>query len=253
MASNHDVREWARNSGYEIADSGPLPTDIKRAYEAYEAGTEPESVLRYSTETGDPDVMEIAPVIKVTMADRVRETKERIKPPARTRRKAAVKKPAKPRVSIERAVSFGWGFFGAVVSRLSPGVGYMMETQAPVAGMIMEDSLKGTIVDKVMQPLARGRDMGVVLGALCGPPMFTLALQARPDKANLIVPALRESLMMWMEVAGDKVEEVREKNEEYENKYGQSVNKIINGMCKAMGAEPIYDIESDDWEATAPR
>jgi hypothetical protein len=230
MASNHDVREWARQTGIDVADSGPLPADVKRAYEAYAEGAEPESVLRYTTETGDPEAQEVKPVIKVSLADRVKETRDRVKPPARVRRKSPAKKPAKPRASIERIASFGWSMLGAIGGKASPAVGYMMEKQAPVVGMVLEDSIKGSIVDRMIQPFAHARDSGVVISAIFGPPVLTAALQFRPDKADFILPALRESLMMWMELAGDKIVIAEERKAEFEDKYGETVDAIIAGL-----------------------
>jgi hypothetical protein len=229
MANNHDVRVWARDNGYpDLSDSGPLPAEVKEKYSAYEAELIPSD-----------GPAEVRPQVKKpTIADRMRETVQRPqRKPAQRVRKAAAK-PARPRSSISGILSFAWDTLASVVEVVSPPTAYIMEFQAPVAGEILEESVKNTLVDRVLQPIARVEGQAKTAGALIGPPLMVAMLQARPDLHKHIIPRLRNSLMSWMDVAGPKVQALKERNEQFEKLYGTDVDKIIDGLMAFFQAPP---------------
>lgn len=229
MANNHDVRVWARDNGYpDLSDAGPLPADVKQAYSAYEAELIPAS-----------GPAEVAPQVKKpSLSDRMRETVQRPQRKPTTRGRKPAVKTVHPRASISGIMSFAWDTLASVVEVMSPPVAYIMEFQAPVAGDILEESVRGTLVDKVLQPIARVEGQAKTAGALIGPPLMVAMLQARPDLHKHIIPRLRSSLMSWMDVAGPKVQALKEKNEQFEKLYGTDVDEIVDGLLAFFQAPP---------------
>jgi len=120
-----------------------------------------------------------------------------------------------PRIPVDRLVTMGWEGLGRLFATVSPPTGRLMQYQAPVAGLVLEDVIRDTVVDRVMQPIARAEEKGKKIAALAGPPLIVLAIeraQALPDdqrqmREAILVPMLRESLVLWHDVAGDKIEE----------------------------------------------
>src|SRR5262249_21333549 len=74
------------------------------------------------------------------------------------------KPPAKriPRVSVANLISSGWGLAAMALVRNPNAVpiGRVLQMQAPVAGVIVDDMVKGTPVDRLLQPLARAGERG---------------------------------------------------------------------------------------------
>jgi hypothetical protein len=122
--------------------------------------------------------------------------------------------------------------------------------QAPVAGDLLDDVIKGTIVDPLLQPLARLADQGKTVQALVGPPFFVTAIMLHqqqrasmdpPQEPSPLVMAvavegLRSSLMAWMDVAGPKFDAAMEREALFEAKYGQRVDDMIALIFMAPAA-----------------
>jgi len=135
--------------------------------------------------------------------------------------------------------------------------------QAPVAGDLLDDVIKGTIVDPLLQPLARLADQGKTVQALAGPPLFVSAIMAHqmrcaqadpPQELNPLFMAvategLRSSLMAWMDVAGPKFDAAMEREALFEAKYGQRVDDMI----ALIFAAPAGSAEESEAEEEAIR
>ena len=125
------------------------------------------------------------------------------------------KKAKHPRVPVDRITGMVWEALGRMAGAISPPVGRCMQLQAPVTGLVLEDIVKGTFADQVLQPLARAEEKGKAAFAVIAPPVLVLALeqaQQLPDNQRIpreafLVPALREALALWGEVAEGKMEE----------------------------------------------
>jgi hypothetical protein len=76
-----------------------------------------------------------------------------------------------------------------------------MDIQAPVAGMILDDMAKGTVVDRLAQPLARFAENSGEAWGLVGPPLLVAVIE-RIGPAPALVEMLRDSLKEWIAVAG---------------------------------------------------
>jgi len=153
---------------------------------------------------------------------------ERIRPGGRSRNSAgkgkagAKRKPVHERVSLASLIEGGWGMLARLSHPVSEPLSRCLGMQAPVAGMVLEDAVKGTFVDSALQPFARAERRAKAMAALVVPPMCVAAAEAaqglpeeqRKIRLAIIEPILLESLTWWAQVAGDKLEERMERERE---------------------------------------
>ena len=109
------------------------------------------------------------------------------------------KRPTRPhrRVSGAETISDAWGFVGgaAMRSRRYYPVGNCLVWQAPLAGEMVDEALKGSPVDKaVLQPIVRARARFDLIGAVAGPPLIVLAIIQQPNRVNVLMPVLRQAI-----------------------------------------------------------
>lgn len=167
-----------------------------------------------------------------------------------------------PRVSTEDLLGSLWRA-GAKLATPLPPLQRTLRLQAPVAGLLLEDAVKETMLDPFLQPLARLANSGKTIQALAGPPAFVTAImlhqmqraQAGEDPQPLFMSiateGLRSSLMAWMDVAGPKFEVAMQREAEFEAKYGQTVDETIV-LIFAMPVDPA-DAEAVQAEDDAIR
>jgi hypothetical protein len=248
MATTAEKRAWLREQGYNPSVKGALGDELEAAYAAAHPGTNGDTPPLDLD--GDPDEG-----FDVSAADDPPEDTGET-PPRRPRRGAskpagktgrslpwrrkpgAKAKPKHARVPVDEVISGGWRLL-ARLARPVPPLERTLKVQSPVAGLLLEDTVKGTIVDTVLQPIARLQTQGKAVAALAGPPLLvtagTLHLQraaAAGEQPNAMVmsvihEALRESLMLWMEVAGPKFEQALARERDFEERHGQSVDEMI--------------------------
>lgn len=241
MSSVQDIREWAEANGHELPGRG-IPVAVRRAYD--DAHTEPDTDLNEQSREQFDDVVEERPpsIKEPTPIERVRSIADRVKR-SNTRKPRAVKA-RKPRVSVDRFVSRGWQFIAQAIQPISMPTARVLDIQAPVAGLVLEDVVKGTVVDRVLQPLARTTAAGEVVFALVGPPAIVAAIHRRPEAAPFLIPFLKEALRSWIDVAGDKVQISKERDEKFEQEYGQKIDEMIQYFFQDMiEQEPVPGAE----------
>lgn len=262
MASMSEVREWAKAEGYEVGAKGRMPGHVQDAYAAAHPGGNGAAVLDPSThpypDYPDDDFESLfpGPESHPEPPDDPGGTGDtRETPPRRPRagKKAGTgrvpwlpgggKKPAgkkKPRVSTEELLGSVWRGAAKLAAPLPP-LQRTLRLQAPVAGLLLEDAVKGTAADTVLQPLARIAAQGKTVQALVGPPGFVTAIMVHQMQRAAMTPpqephpmfmalateGLRSSLMAWMDIAGPKFEVAMQREREFEEKYGQSVDDTI--------------------------
>lgn len=155
-----------------------------------------------------------------------------------------------PRVPVTSLIERGWEALARLAVPVSPPIARCLDMQAPVAGLIMEDIVRDTAVDRVLQPIARAEEKAEKVIALVAPPMLVGALQASmglpPEQAAMrqaiIVPMLRESLAIWVRIAGDKVEERLARQEEM-----APVNRQVDELlAMILGPVPQQAPEDED-------
>lgn len=227
MAVKDEIIAWGRANGWTINDDGRLPSGLRAAYDRRDA-TENEGVEITDTDE-ETTPQERAPIIaKPTVADRARSIM-RTAPKRSTAKKSGARK---PRVSVDRFITTAWAGLARITQQVNIPVARVLAVQAPVAGLLLEDVVKNTVVDKALQPLARAGQGGEMAIALMGPPLLVAALttervQQDPRMQAVLVPLLRESLKTWIEVAGPKLEVQMQREKEFQEKYGETIDTLI--------------------------
>lgn len=234
-----NIREWARDQGHDIGDKGPISRTVREAFQARdtEGGRLPsDDEPSPETEAVASTTPEATPK-QPTVAARAKDTIAKSRTRRGTRGGAAKPKTTKasgPRASVEAILTGLYGAFAGGVGRVNPAVGMIMGVQAPVAGMLLEDSVKGTAVDRLLQPFAKNADRARVGKALFGPPMLVAAISAKPELAPVLLPQLRRMLADYIDLAGPKIVEIQKREAEFEAKYGADVDEIIGRLIETI-------------------
>lgn len=243
-ATMDEIREWGDANGWDISGTH-LPRGLRAAYESRDnvASDEEEETPVWDAATSShgypeypgaeafavPDdhegMNEIPPVIKEpTAREKASRFVDRVKkaaPPVRAR------KVRKPRVSTGKLIAMGWRGLAQMMAPINLPVARVLDMQAPVAGDILEDVVRDTVVDRLLQPLARANEGGEAVFALLGPPLLVAAMTSKPEVAPVLVPVLKEALRRWIDIAGPKLAEHQKKEEAFQEKYGTRIDDMI--------------------------
>lgn len=223
------MKEWGRTNGWDIPAEGRLPSGLRAAYDSRNDYSPPiGGSSDYELPIPDSAVDEIAPVIKTeskakAFVDRVKSTAVKPKTPVRGRSKAATK----ARVGLEKLVGLGWRMAAQAVAPINLPVARVLDMQTPIAGMILEDKIRGTLVDRILQPVARLNEGGEAAFALIGPPMLVGLLSYKPELMPTIRPMLREALVKWIELAGPQMDALAAKEAKFKEDYGTRIDDMI--------------------------
>jgi hypothetical protein len=241
MSGSQDIREWAASNGIDVAGKGPIKGEIKDKY--YES--HPDEFAGLPSDTSEvTDTGERMPDEAPPEKGGVSFWNKRKKAKTPSSRGGA------RRTSIEGIVSAGWGFGAMLVAskqNLLP-VARVLEMQSPVAGVIVNDLAKGTIVDKILQPFARAGDKGEQMMGLIGPPLITTAILTKPELYPVLRPVLKMSMMSWLELAEPAMKKVQAKQEKFAERFGEI---DLDGMIDAIFAPPPgYTPEGADEDAS---
>lgn len=251
MATTAEIRAWLLSEGHDVPERGRLTSELKAAYErGHPSGTDDPG---WDTAGADPadgdmaDADDLEPSVPM-QAERPPRTqragrRERRARPAGERLFGRKDKPAGKararvkhrRVSVDHLVARTWEGLARFAAPLSMPVSRCLQVQSPVAGMILEEIVAGTMADRILQPVARAEEKAEKVIALVAPPVLVLALEQtqymEPRQAAqrqaLIVPMLRESLRIWLQVAGPKVEEAARREKEYQEKFGHTIDELM--------------------------
>lgn len=146
------------------------------------------------------------------------------------------------RVPVDGLFSMAWGALGKLAS--SPAtypVGRVMQLQAPAAGMVLDEALKGSIIDRMAQPLARGAKRGEAVFAVVGPPLLVGAICQRPELYPVVRPMLVEALTSWLVLSGPKIRRARERErkllEELDGLDVGDIGEMIDALFAPPGAD----------------
>lgn len=240
MASSiEEIRSWGMDNGWAevIQPGGRLPTGLRAAYDNRDvepkmAAPSVTSPFEYDGEKydlppvrDDDEIGERAP--QLPKGTPVRSFLDKVKKASPSKPATRARKPVKPRVSVERVVSGGWRLLAQIARPINLPVARVLDVQAPVAGLLLEDVVRNTLVDRVLQPIARAAQGGEIAFALMGPPLLVAAIQGKPEMAPVLVPMLKESLRTWIDVAGPKLEELAAKDQKFQEQYGARIDEMI--------------------------
>ena len=236
------IRAVLREHGIEVPNRGRISAEHEQAYRDL---TNP-APIEYDAGVTAADFD--APDVDDTPAEPTAEARPRrlrSAPRLPALRKPGARKPkAKrkhPRIPVDRLIERAWEALGRLAAPISPAVSNVLQLQSPVAGLIMEDIVRDTMVDRALQPIARAEEKAEKVIALAGPPMIVGALQAaeglppeqKAIRQAILVPMLRECLVVWVKVAGDKIEEKARRDEEM-----GPVNEQVDRLLAAIFTMP---------------
>jgi hypothetical protein len=227
-ASDAEIRTWAKAQGLTVQTRGPVPPHIRDAWDAYhgsDPAAEPEPHDDDFAEPGDPppDLGETRPR-NVATPRSAPFTSWRSRHKGSSRPKTAKRRP--PRVPVDDLIAGVWrGLAG--FARPLPATSRLLKIQAPVAGVILEGEVKGSAVDRFLQPFARTSKGAEALFVLAGPPIMMAAMEMHPDRAPFIMPVLRESMLRWCKIAGPKMADALKRDKEFEELFGEDVDALL--------------------------
>jgi hypothetical protein len=235
--SDADIRAWAEANGRAVGARGGISKALRDDYETAQL----EAALSDGPSDADfGDVAEPGP----PPAD-VTERKPRTIPAPRTRRgardwlgrprKAKPKGKARPRVPVDDLIAGVWRA-AAGFARPLPATSRLLKMQAPVAGAVLEDAVKGTFVDTVLQPVARAGQTGEAFAVLVLPPVLVAAIELDPGRMPFLLPPLRELMLRWAHVAGPKMAAALAREREFEEQFGEDVDGLLAMLFEGMDA-----------------
>lgn len=264
MASTTDKRRWlkAEFEAGRLTEPPPvhgvLPPSLEDMYDAAHQSANGGTDADGFPDPPDVTVAETPP----TRPPRARAAASGWRPPWSKPARPGRKKAKRARVPVDELISSGWRGM-ARIARPVPPLERVLKVQAPVSGLLLEEAVAGTMVDTLLQPLARVMGQGKLVAALVGPPMLVTAgtlhmqraaaegKQPNPVAMGIIHEGLRETLMVWMDVAGPKFEAALKRERDFEAKYGTDVDEFI-GWLFSPPANPA-DAESVKAEDDAVR
>jgi len=266
MPSTAEIRGWLRDNGYDPPVKGRIDANLQAAYDAAHPSGNGTATMTgdypdedFESAFADPPPAEGPQDTGETPPKKPRANRGRTGGGKSSRWPWGSKKPGgnkKPRVSTEDLLGSVWRGMAKLTTPLPP-LQRTLRVQAPVAGLLLEDAVRDTAMDTVLQPLARLANQGKTVSALLGPPVIvtaiTLHAQQRQAEGHAPNPvfmgvateALRSSLMTWMDVAGPKFEVAMAREREFEDKYGKSVDDFMNWLF----SDPVNPADQAAMEA----
>lgn len=280
MSKADDIRAWARANGIEgVPERGPLAGNIRRRYDKHLAqladpgDADPFGDDGQADDDGGFTAADEPPEDRAAAAAAAEARaasadppggpaagpgwRERIKRPGSSAgkpqgrpRPAKPAKPARPRVPLDGLISKGYAALAKGAAQFNVPLSRVMGMQAPLAGSVLDEAWQETIVDKVLQPIARAEARGEATAALIGPPVCVLALQAQPGLAAVILPLLRQTLAMWIKISGPMAVQAAQQEAAWEAEYGPQIDAMIAMMFAGI---PGFDPEAGPFEGTPER
>lgn len=231
MSQNQDIRDWALSQGLDVNLKGPVRREVRDKWSARDDSMPGTGPAAEGAPAAPPGPAEPAP-----SDGRPWWKRKKISP-----RDHSVS-PAR-RVSLEPLVTTAWGLAAkALEARMLP-VARVLQMQAPVAGMVIDDTAKGTVADAVLQPFARAGEKGERVFALVGPPLLTAVICKNPDIYPMARPILKTSIMLWMEVAEPAMKKAERRAKQFEEKFG---GVDIDAMLDALFQPPAGWVQYPD-------
>lgn len=151
------------------------------------------------------------------------------------------------RNSSAQTIEDVWSGIGglAVRSGRHAPVGRCLQWQAPVAGEMLDEAIKGTALDRlILQPITKGRGRFDALGAILGPPLIVLAIERNPQNAEMLIPALKASIRNSLPLMVPAIKKVQAR----EAAAAEAARELFPDL--APGADPVEEIIAmmfSDW------
>jgi hypothetical protein len=261
-AAAADIRTWLREQGHDISDKGQISATLRAEYESahtspefmqdqladdYDGGVTDADFPSDPLEPGPPPPESTPRRVAPKRGARSDAFRQRVWGTGKAKAKAKAKK--KPRVPLDRLIGRGWQILARLAAPIDLPVARVLDMQAPVAGVLLEPIVKDTIMDTLLQPIARLEHGGEAVFALAGPPLLVGMLHRHPEASAILIPALEEALTVWCEVAGPAVAQARERREAWEGGTGQDVQAMMQMVFAGI---PGFDPRLEEDQEPAP-
>lgn len=254
---SQDIREWARSNGYEVSDRGRIAAAIREEYEAANPQPEDDDAPMVLAPAGPPDEAPSgpqrppeappAPTVRAEEKPPQVPKRDRLAPLKRKPGQGAPRKPL-PRVSTANLFGLVYSGLGYVAARNPRGIptARAMDLMAPVAGDVLDDLVKGTLVDRLVQPIARSGERGEKAAALVGFPLLTALVTARPEMFPVVRPAMRMSIVMALEVADQPMKRLEAKAAKFAEKFGDiDIDAMIDAVFANIDLPVMHSPDED--------
>lgn len=172
------------------------------------------------------------------------------KPPKRTKQAAGR---VGRRASAADTLADVWSGVGSLAIRSGQHapLGRCLQFQAPVAGEMLDEAVKGSFIDKIaLQPFVKARGRFDLLGAVLGPPLIVLAIERNPQQIDVLMPMLRSSVRASLPLMVPAIKKVQEK----ERKAAEAAAELFPDLLP--GEDPVDGIIAmmfADWVPQAPQ
>jgi hypothetical protein len=251
-ASDSEVRAWARETGWQAGDGrgvsskGNVGQAARDAYSAAHNGG-PRPGPDYPPGMGDgdfgtararvpdDDMAEARPAPVASPKASSRLTRNTLSSRFRRGSGSGKRKARHPRISTADLIGSAWRIAAKIAQPLPP-MYRTLRLQSVIAGPLLDDAVKGTLADTVLQPLARLSHAGETVSALLAPNLAIGAMayhlrktsgQPNPVVMQACQEMLRHGLLAMMRIGGEKFAEQLAKDKDDEERYGADIETIM--------------------------
>jgi hypothetical protein len=252
MASTTDVRAWALEEGYDVKARGNLPKLVWEQYaqahpddEASAAGAVTEADYPAADGPGETGETRPRPPARPAGSGIRGRVAKLFAGPGKAGRKRA-------RIPLDSFAENAWTDLAQVAPW--PPLKMILGMQAAYAAAVFDDTVRGTFIDPLVQPVARADQTLRAVDGLLGPPLFTAAICAAhgvetdeagrprfgPDgwpvwdaRTKIMFAGLKYSLIQMDKIANLQVEEIEEKAAQM-NARAEKADRLIEVMFGMM-------------------
>jgi hypothetical protein len=252
-AQKAEIRAWAAQQGYIVPEHGRIPTAVRAAWtDAHpqpvpddrlgevgeQVGEEPAGLLDGFGPVEPERPPALALVADDGQGDEQGGMPGEVRPQEPRRRRLTERlrggrgeqgsRGGRRRTSVANLVSAAWGVAGQLAGDMAMRpTAAVLTYQAPVAGALVDGMVKGTLIDRALQPLARMGDGGEALFALLAPPILVTAISRDPQGMGpRLMPLLRRALVSWADIAGPEIVKMQ-KREKARKESGFDVDALL--------------------------
>lgn len=269
MATITEKRAWLRDNGHQVPERGRLRPDLHAIYDqAHQPAADPDWDIGpddFADDFADPGEREPDVPMQPERSPRTPRAARRAQPAAERAQgfigrlfapkpgkdgKAKPRKKAPPRIGLEEFTSRAYSGLGRMVRPLSVPMSNCLQAQAAMAGVLLEDIVAGTLLDRALQPIARAEDKIDKGIALIAPPVLVLAIEQtfqlppgeQAMRQAVLMPVLRETLRIGMKVSEQYTDQIRARIEQ-EARWDAEIDELIALIFGQPQAEVVPEPE----------
>lgn len=149
-------------------------------------------------------------------------------PPPKAPREPKPQKERKPtfrrgRVSTASLWEAPFSFGSDIIGGASPSLARMLAVESPYAGHVLDAAIEGTMVDRMVQPIARAEDRFMMAGSVVGPLVicFQIDRTVTPRKRAVLRKALVLSLRESAPYMAQGMAKKRKRDEEVKKAFAE--------------------------------